>query len=265
MITGRFTDKVVIVTGGGTGIGAAAARRIASEGGRLVVTGRRAGPVEAVARELGGLAVAGDAMEPGHAKLVVARAIERFGGVDILIANAGAMGFGTAEEADPSDFRAAFDANVQSAANFVKASVPAMRARGGGAIVIVASMAALTAAPRGAPYIVAKSALLGLTRSIAHDFGPENIRCNTVCPGWVRTDMAEGGIASLGEARGLSVDETVEKITRFIPLRRMAAPEELGATIAFLASSDASFITGALLVADGGAAILDAGTLGAFG
>jgi NAD(P)-dependent dehydrogenase (short-subunit alcohol dehydrogenase family) len=124
-------------------------------------------------------------------------------------------------------------------------------------------MAALTAAPHGVPYIASKSAMLGLNRSIAFDYGPQNIRCNVVCPGWVRTEMAEGGLAGLAQSRGITTDELVERTTRVLPLRRMAAPKELGAVIAFLASDDASFVSGSVVVADGGASVVDAGMVAA--
>jgi meso-butanediol dehydrogenase / (S,S)-butanediol dehydrogenase / diacetyl reductase len=257
----RFHGRVALITGGGTGIGAAAARRLAAEGAHVVLTGRRAGPIESVAAELGGIAIAGDAADPSHAAAAVRSAVNRFGGVDVLIANAGAAVFGSVEDVSHEQWLAAFATNVEGALQFARAAIPEFRRRGGGAIVLVASMAALTAAPHGAPYITSKAAMLGLNRSIAFDYGPENIRCNVVCPGWVRTEMAEGGLSGLAQARGITMGEMIERTTRILPLRRMASPEELGAVIAFLASSDASFVTGSVVVADGGASVVDAGMM----
>ena len=137
-----------------------------------------------------------------------------------------------------------------------------MRARGGGAFVLVASMAALGGGPHGAPYLASKAALLGLNRSLAFDYGPENIRSNVICPGWVRTEMADGTLAGVAESRGMSLDALVGNIVRAVPLRRMARPEEMASIIAFLASDDAAFMTGSIIVADGGAAIVDAGMSG---
>jgi NAD(P)-dependent dehydrogenase (short-subunit alcohol dehydrogenase family) len=258
----RFEGKVALVTGGGTGIGEGAARRLAAEGAKIVVMGRRAGPIEAVAKSIGGIAVAGDTANPDHAAAAVQAAVKHFGGLDVVVANAGAAVFGSVEEASIEDWRVAFATNVEGAILAARSAIPEMRKRGGGAIVLVSSMAALSAGPHGAPYCATKAAMLGLNRSIAFDYGPENIRCNVVCPGWVRTDMAEGGLEILAKARGCSLDEMVAHIAKIVPLRKIAQPPELGAVIAFLASEDASFITGTIMVADGGASLVDAGTVG---
>jgi NAD(P)-dependent dehydrogenase (short-subunit alcohol dehydrogenase family) len=261
-MTGRFVGKVAIVTGGGAGIGAATARRLAREGASVIVTGRRAGPLQAVADEIGGMAVVGDVADADHARQVVALALQHYGGVDVLIANAGGNVFGDLESADLANWRANFAVNTDGCFLFAKAAVPEMRKRGGGAIVFVASMAALSAAPGGVGYISSKAALLGLNRSIAIDYGPAHIRSNVVCPGWVRTEMAEAGLTQLAQHKGCSVDDLIERTTRLLPLRKMAQPDELASVIAFLASDDASFMTGSTLVADGGGAIVDAGMVG---
>jgi NAD(P)-dependent dehydrogenase (short-subunit alcohol dehydrogenase family) len=136
-----------------------------------------------------------------------------------------------------------------------------MRARGGGNIVLVASVAALFGAPAYSAYLTSKAAMLGLNRSIAYDYGPENIRCNVLCPGWVRTEMAERAIGDFAKAKGIGLEEMIADIVKIYPLRRMGTPEEIATVIAFLASEDSSFMTGSVVSADGGGGIVDVGTL----
>lgn len=261
--TGRFSGKVAIITGGGAGIGAATARRLAREGARVVITGRRAALIEALAEEIGGVAVAGDVGDPAHAAEAVHAALHHFGGLDVLVANAGGNFFGGLETANLGNWRANFSVNTDGCFLFAKAAVPEMRKRGAGSIVFVASMAALTAAPGGVGYMSSKAAVLGLSRSVAIDYGPENVRSNVVCPGWVRTEMAEAGLTELAAQKHCSVEDLVERTTKVLPLRKMATPDELASVIAFLASDEASYITGVTLVADGGGSIVDAGMIGA--
>lgn len=260
-MSGRFDGKVVLITGGGTGIGAATARHIAAEGGKVVVTGRRSGPIEAVAAETGGIAVAGDTTDVEHIAAAVAVARDRFGGLDVLVANAGVEVLGSVEEIDLDDWRSALQTNVDGAMLFARAAIPAMRDRGGGAIILVSSVAALAGAPHYVSYLTSKTALIGLNRSLAYDYGPEKIRSNALCPGWVRTEMAERFLGEFAAAKGISLEEMIRTVAKPYPLRRMAAPEEIAAVIAFLASEDASFMTGATVVADGGGASVDIGTL----
>jgi len=257
----RFTGKVALVTGGGTGIGAATARRIAFEGGKVVVTGRRAEPIQAIADEIGGAALAGDTTDLAHLEAAVTLAGERFGGLDILVANAGTELFGSVETVPLDEWRRTLEVNLEGAMRACRIAIPAMRRRGGGAIVMVSSVAALVGAPLYVSYVTSKAALLGLNRSIAFDFGPENIRSNVICPGWVRTELAERAISDVATAKGRDFEDMVSAVARPYPLRRMASPEEIATSIAFLASDDASFITGTELIADGGGSIVDIGTL----
>lgn len=258
---GRYAGKVALITGGGSGIGAATARRIAAEGGKVVVLGRREEPLRKVAQECGGLAVVGDTASFADIERAVKEGCECFGGLDILVANAGIELFGSVETVSLEDWRRVFEVNLEGALLAARASIPAMRERGGGAIVLVASVAALAGAPSYVSYLTTKAGMLGLNRSIAYDYGPENIRCNALCPGWVRTEMAERAIDDVARLKGISPEELSDAMISVYPLRRMAEPEEIAATIAFLGSDDASFITGAVITADGGGGIVDVGTL----
>lgn len=255
----RFKGKVALITGGGSGIGAAVARQIASEGGKVIVTGRQLWPLSKVADEIDGLAVAGDTSDVAHLSQAVDLAVERFGGVDILIANAGIEMFGSIIDVDLEGWRQALSVNLEGAMLASRAVIPEMRRRGGGAIVHVSSIAGLRAVPGYVSYMTSKAALFGLSRSIAMDFGRDGIRSNVICPGLVRTEMAERGLGFLAAEKGVPLETVMEEVVRYYPLRRAATPEEIGRSIAFLASDDASFITGAVLSADGGAGIVDVG------
>jgi NAD(P)-dependent dehydrogenase (short-subunit alcohol dehydrogenase family) len=207
------------------------------------------------------VAVPGDATDPEHARRAVATAVERFGGLDVVVANAG--GAGTPAVGDTTDeaWRRALDSNLTSAFLAVREALPALLERGGGAIVVVASIAGLRSGPAMGGYVTAKTALLGLVRSLAVDYGPRGVRVNAVCPGWVRTPMADEEMQALAELRGITVDEAWELAGVDAPLRRAGEPEEIASVIAFLASPDASFVTGSMIVADGGIDAVDVGTL----
>lgn len=257
----RFMGKVVLVTGGGSGIGAATAVRLATEGAKVVVMGRRIEPLLAIAEACDGLAIAGDTACLADLEHAVSEARNRFGGLDALVASAGIELFGSVETVPLEDWRKVFEVNLEGAMLAARAAIPAMRARGGGAIVLVASIAALAGAPSYVSYLTTKAGMLGLNRSIAYDYGPFGIRCNAICPGWVRTEMAERAIQSVAELKGINADQLIESMVKVYPLRRMAEPEEIAGIVAFLASQDASFVTGAVLSADGGGGIVDVGTL----
>lgn len=261
MTMARFAGKVALITGGGTGIGAAAARRIADEGGRVVLFGRREGPLRAVAGTCDGLAVVGDTTRLEDVENAVARARAEFGGLDILVVSAGIEQFGSVETLSLEDWRRVFAINLDGAMLSARAAIPAMRARGGGAIVLVSSVASLFGAPSYAAYCSSKAGVSGLNRSLAFDYGPENIRCNAICPGWTLTELALREIADIAKEKGVDADQLQHELTRIYPLRRMGRPEEMAAVIAFLASEDASFVTGTMLSADGGGGIVDVGTL----
>lgn len=256
----RLDGTVALVTGAGTGIGAAVVRRFAAEGARLVLVGRRPEPLEQVAAEVGGLAIPGNAASASDVRRAVETARERLGGLDVVVACAGGEGGGGALEADDETWAAGLEANLTSALVTARECLPALFERGGGAIVLVSSVAALAAGPEMAGYAAAKAGLLGLTRSLAVDYAARGVRANAVCPGWVRTPMADREMDDLAARLGVTRDEAYRRATAQTPLRRPAEPAEIAACCLFLASAEASFVTGAVLVADGGSTALETGT-----
>jgi len=260
-IKGRFDGKVALITGGGSGIGAATARRIAAEGGKVVITGRRSAPLEKLAEEIGGAWLAGDVTDLAHLQAAVALCVSRFGGADVLVANAGTEHLAPVEHMELDKWRETFAVNIDGPLLACQAIIPEMRKRGGGAIVHVASVAAFIAAPYCSAYMASKAALLGLNRSLTLEHGPEGIRSNVVCPALVPTEMTERTMALIGAQRGLSGQEIMDRIAGLYPLRRYGKPEDIAATIAFLASDDAAFISGTTITADGGASVVDVAIL----
>jgi meso-butanediol dehydrogenase / (S,S)-butanediol dehydrogenase / diacetyl reductase len=255
----RFERRVAIVTGASSGIGEATARLLAAEGARVVVTGRRREPVERVAAETDGIAVVADAADPAHAREAVDAAVRSFGAVDVVIANA-ATGYGAAvADVEDAEWTRTIETNVGDAMRISRAALPSMLERGRGSIVFVSSVLARFGSTRSAAYGTSKTGLVGLARSIAVDYGPRGIRANVVCPGWVSTAMGDRAMRSVADIRGGSVEDAYREATRHVPLRRAATPEEIARCIAFLASDDASIVTGSVLAADGGQAAVDLG------
>jgi NAD(P)-dependent dehydrogenase (short-subunit alcohol dehydrogenase family) len=253
----RLQDRVAIVSGGGTGIGAATARLFAREGAMVVVTGRRPEPLQAVAEEIRGRAVAGDTADPEHLADAVSVARDAFGGLDIVVANAG-LGFGgAAADVDDERWERTFDVNVTGAFRLIRAALPSLLERGRGSIVIVSSVSALVSGTEGTAYQASKAALLGLTRSLAVDYGPRGIRANALLPGWVITEMGDRAMESLIGDAATSIEDAYGVVTRHTPLRRAATAEEMASCCLFLASDESSYVTGTTLVADGGGLAVD--------
>ncbi|NRQ31141.1 SDR family oxidoreductase [Nonomuraea sp. NN258] len=257
----RLKGKVALITGGGTGIGAATARRFVAEGASVLLTGRRAGPLEEVAAGLGPAAavVAADMADGAQARHAVETCVERFGSLDVVIANAGGHGGGAVAETDDESWRLSLDANLNTCFVTCRETLPAL-VDSGGSIVVVSSIAGLAAGPAVSGYVTTKHALVGLTRSIARDYGPR-VRANCLCPGWVRTPMADEQMEALMERDGITVEEAYARVTQDVPLRRPGTAAEIAGICLFLASDESSLMTGAVVVADGGATAVDLPTL----
>lgn len=252
---------VVLITGGGTGIGASAARRFAADGAKVALVARRPGPISEVAAEVDGLAVVADASSRADAERAVDEVVEAYGRLDVVVANAGGHGFAAVADTDDDAWAASFQANVSTAFVMVRAALPQLIASRG-TVVIVSSLAGLFAGPSVAGYTVGKHALIGLTRSLARDYGRHGVRVNAVCPGWVETPMADEEMDHFADRAGIgSRAEAYATVTAEVPLGRAAQPAEIAAVIRFLASAESSYITGATIVADGGAHVVDLPTV----
>lgn len=252
---------VVAVTGGGTGIGAAIAEKFASAGWRVAVIGRRAPLIEEVAARTGALPVVADAADSDAAAAAVATIVERFGRLDAIIANAGGHGFAALADTDDADWASAIRANLDSAFVFAREAIAALQ-QSRGSIVIVSSLAGLAAGPSTVGYTTAKHALIGLTRSIARDYGASGVRANAICPGWVRTPMADAEMDEFAAAAGLGDRAAAyATVTADVPLGRPAEPMEIAEVAFFLTSPGASYVSGAVIPVDGGSTSVDVPTL----
>jgi len=240
--------KVAVVTGGARGIGAATAIALADAGARIVIGDLEAEAGRATADAVGGEFVRADISRAADAEALMNAAVDRFGGLDVLVNNAGVVLAKSALETSEEEWDRVLAINLKGAWLCARAAVPHMIRRGGGAIVNVASNAGLVGFPNAAAYCASKGGLAHLTKAMALDFAPFKVRVNAVCPGHTRTPMADSFVASQADPEAF-LDDFVRLQH---PLGRMAEPEEIAYCIRFLAGDDASFVTGAVLPADGG-------------
>ncbi|WP_055700925.1 SDR family NAD(P)-dependent oxidoreductase [Streptomyces silaceus] len=256
-------SRVVIVTGGGTGIGAATARQLRAAGHRVVISGRRPGPLERIAEETGALAHPADAGDPAAVAGLVDAAVAAYGRVDGLVLNAGIGRGGAVGDLSDEDWDTVLRTNLTGPFLLLRAALPHLLETRG-AVVAVASVAALRNGVANAAYATSKAALLQLCRSVAVDYGKAGLRANTVCPSWVRTEMADRRMTRFAEEAGLGdggADAAYEEATRLVPTGRPGQPEEVAEAIVWLLSPAASFVNGAALTVDGGVTAVDPGTV----
>jgi NAD(P)-dependent dehydrogenase (short-subunit alcohol dehydrogenase family) len=247
-----LTDKVAIITGSSRGIGRSIAETMAGLGAKVVVSSRRAEACESVAaaiRDRGGEAtvIPCNVSRKNEVDALVAGTLTHYGQIDILVCNAAVNPvFGPLAQLSDEAFDKIMGANVKSNIWLANLVIPGMAARGGGAVVIISSIGGLRGSDMLGAYGISKAADFALARALAVEWGPRNVRVNCIAPGLVKTDFA----------RALWEDEARLAVrTARTPLRRIGLPEEIGPIAAFLASPAASFITGEIIVADGGVTI----------
>ncbi|MFZ0409908.1 MAG: SDR family oxidoreductase [Candidatus Acidiferrales bacterium] len=248
----NFAGKVAVVTGGGSGIGRACSLELLARGATVAVVDWNAEAGAKVVRESGGDAqriqfFAADLSKRAEVERLVARIVGEFGGIDALASNVGIQRYGNATDTTEEEWDEVLGVNLKSAFLISKETIPHMIRRGGGAIALTASVQSLGAQRNSLAYMVSKHALLGLMRSLALDYAKDKIRVNALCPGAIDTPMLRWA-ASLDD-NPAGVIEAAHKIH---PLGRMGEAEEMAHVIAFLLSDEASFVTGSVMVADGG-------------
>jgi meso-butanediol dehydrogenase/(S,S)-butanediol dehydrogenase/diacetyl reductase len=252
--------KTALITGGGTGIGAAIARRFVREGAKVCIVGRRREKLEKTAGSLpkgSVLTFPGDVSRYEDIKAMVAAALKFGGSLDILVNNAAADSLGRITELDPEEWRTVIEVNLTAPFLLMRESLPHMMKAGGGSVINIASLGGLRCIPACPAYSTTKAGLIMLTQQAALDYGQYKIRFNAVCPGATRTDMLEGMIIPLSEKLGTDKTGGYAHFTRNTPLRRACEPDEIAALCNYLASDESSFMTGSVLLIDGGAAIVD--------
>ncbi len=240
----RLDGKTALVTGGGTGIGLAIARCLASAGARVLIAGRRLDVLEAAAAET-------PALVPMRLDLTRPETIAAFaaeaGPVDILVNNAGNTVKKPFLDSSLADFDAVFDVHVRGALALTRQIVPGQIARGGGVVLFVASMTSFIGQPLVLGYTAAKSAILGIVRGLSAEFAAEGVRVNAVAPGWIDTDLFRA--ATAGDAPRL------QKILGRIQAKRIGTPADIGWACVYLAAPAGGYVTGQTLVVDGGALV----------
>jgi len=228
-------SRVVLVTGGSRGIGLACAQRFASLGDRVAITYNSSPPPEGL------FGVQCDVTSVASVEAAFAAVEAEFGPVEILVSNAGITHDGLLLRMSETDFTSVIDANLTAAYRVTKRASQGMLKARRGRIILVSSVVALLGSAGQTNYAASKAGLIGFARSVARELGSRNITCNVVAPGPVATDMT----AALGEKR-------MSELTAAVPLGRVATPEEIAGVVAFLASDDAAYITGAVIPVDGG-------------
>lgn len=248
----RLSGKVAFITGGGSGIGRACALAFAREGAHVAIGGRRKAPLEAVEREIrasGGnaLGVPCDVADRASVEAAIAAVTTKFGRLDIVVNNAGAVLVATVEETSDEDWNRVLAANLTGTFLVSRAALPSLRKAGGGSIVNIGSYLGIVARRQRAAYCASKAGVTGLTKAMALDHAQEKIRVNCICPALVETEMAL-------QALSRTPDPEAEKKRRSseIPLGRLGKPEDVAEMAVYLASEESSWITGTAVLLDGG-------------
>jgi meso-butanediol dehydrogenase / (S,S)-butanediol dehydrogenase / diacetyl reductase len=260
----RLQGKVALITGGGTGIGAAVAEAFIGEGAKVCITGRRREELEKFARRFSTNQITvctADVSKQEDVQRMVETAVAFGGKLDIVVNNA-AMGVPVnVVDMDVSIWQKVMDTNLTGPFLMMKYAIPHMLRAGGGSIINVASIGAIRGLPFAAAYCATKSGLLGLSRQVAIDYGPQKIRSNVVLPGAFRSEMFDRRLEETAGAAGISVEERLKTMAAPAPLKRVAFPKEIAGLFVYLASDESAYTTASEFTCDAGVHALDASVL----
>jgi len=248
-MTSRLTNKTALITGAGTGIGRAIALAFAREGARIALAGRRKARLEAVSREIGdgSLVIEADVTKTSEINRALEHTARHFGGLNVLVNNAGVLHIGTAEQITEAQWDETFNVNVRGLWLLSRAALPYLRQAGGGSIINIASVLGINGARQRASYAPSKGAVVLLTKCMAIDHGHEDIRVNAICPSFVETDLTAAVISRSPDPQAVRRERTAAH-----PVGRLGRPEDVAGLAVYLACDDSSWVTGAALPVDGG-------------
>ncbi|MDB5875627.1 MAG: 3-oxoacyl-[acyl-carrier protein] reductase [Ramlibacter sp.] len=253
---GKLDGKVAIITGGGTGIGAATAKLFVEQGASVLLVGRREDKLIETAKEIGGDRVSyavADTSQVEDSRRYIAAAVTRYSGIDILVSNAGIEGpIKLTGDHSVEDFDEVIAVNVRGVWLSYKYALPELTRRGGGSVVLMSSVGGLVGFPTMSPYVASKHAVIGLAKSFAQECAGFNIRVNAVCPGFIDTDMFDALTTKFAPVAGASEEALTGVFEARVPLKRKGTSEEIAQLNLFLASADSSYVTGSAYVIDGG-------------
>lgn len=251
--------RVAIITAASSGLGKATAIELAAEGARVVITARRKDELENAADEIRTatgaqvLAIPGDVTNEDHIRKLVSETANRFGTVDILVANAGGPPAGFFDDFSAEDYRQAVELNLISTINLCREAVPLMRKRCWGRVVAITSIAAKQPVENLILSNTARAGVLGFMKSLSQQVAADAITANTVCPGYHLTERLKSLAPLTATKEGISVEEVYARWAASTPMNRIGEPKEFAAAVAFLCSDRASYLTGAVIQVDGGA------------
>lgn len=254
------TARVVLVTGGGSGIGAASAKTLSDQGWTVVICGRRLEALQRVATTPSIHATAVDVTDPQAVRGLVDGTVNRFGRLDAVVLNAGIIRQGPAAELSEEDWAATMDTNLTAPFRLLHHALPHL-VDAKGSVVGVSSLSGLRASAGNTAYNASKAGFSMLVQSVGVDYGPKGVRANVVCPAWTRTEMADEEMAELGRQQGIDSEEAYQLATALSPLPRPAHAAEVAAAIAWLLSPSASYVNATVLPVDGGLHAVDPGTI----
>jgi 3-oxoacyl-[acyl-carrier protein] reductase len=248
----QLKNKRALVTGASRGLGFSTAKLLSAEGAKVAINSRDAARLTAAAATIGAVAIPADVLGPDSAGKIVAVAVEKLGGLDILICNAGGPPPGAFESFDEATWQKAIDLSFMSNVRLIKAALPYLRKSAAASVLTVTSYSVKQPIPNLILSNSIRAATIGLTKSLALELGQEGIRFNSILPAWTETERVTELMNARAKNNGTTVEEEIAKQSKESALGRMAAPEEFASVAVFLVSPAASYLTGAMLPVDGG-------------